>query len=57
MTALRNGSKCSHTMCMLRFFTASRFALDPNLIIEISSNNSWLTNCGGLYKRISIILK
>jgi len=37
MAALRNGSKCSHTTCMLRFFTASRLALNPNLIFEIGS--------------------
>jgi hypothetical protein len=24
MAVLRNGSKCSHTTCMLRFFTISR---------------------------------
>jgi hypothetical protein len=34
---LRNGSKCSHTTCMLRFFTVSRLALNPNLILEIGS--------------------
>ncbi len=38
MAALRNGSKCSHTTCMLRFFTVSRLALNPNLIFEIGSN-------------------
>ena len=38
MAALRNGSKCSHTTCMLRFFTDSRLALNPNLIFEIGSN-------------------
>jgi hypothetical protein len=38
MAALRNGSKCSHTTCMLRFFTISRLALNSNLIIEIGSN-------------------
>ena len=37
MAALRNGSKCSHTTCMLRFFTVSRLALNPNLIFEIGS--------------------
>ena len=37
MAVLRNDSKCSHTTCMLRFFTVSRFALNPNLIIEIAS--------------------
>jgi len=37
MTALRNGSKCSHTTYMLRFFTISRLALNPNLIFEIGS--------------------
>jgi hypothetical protein len=37
MAALRSGSKCSHTTCMLRFFTVSRLALNPNLIFEIGS--------------------
>jgi len=37
MAALRNGSKCSNTTCMLRFFTVSRLALNPNLIFEIGS--------------------
>jgi len=37
MTALWNGSKCSHTACMLRFFTAPLLALNPNLIFEIGS--------------------
>jgi hypothetical protein len=37
MAALRNGSKCSHTTCMLRFFTVSRLALNTHLIIEIGS--------------------
>ena len=40
MAVLRNGSKCSHTTCMLRFFTVSRLALNPNLIFEIGSNTS-----------------
>jgi len=38
MAVLRNGSKCSHTTCMLRFFTVSRLALNPNLIFEIGSD-------------------
>ena len=38
MAALRHGSKCSHTTCMLRFFTVSRLALNPNLIFEIGSS-------------------
>jgi len=38
MAVLRTGLKCSHTTCMIRFFTASRLALNPNLIFEISSN-------------------
>ena len=38
MAVLRNGSKCSHTTCMLRFFTVSRLALNTNLIFEIGSN-------------------
>jgi hypothetical protein len=38
MALLRNGSKCSHTTCMLRFFTVSRLTLNPNLILEIDSN-------------------
>jgi len=37
MAALRNGSKCSRTVCMLCFFTASRLALNSNLIFEIDS--------------------
>ncbi len=37
MAVLRNGSKCSHTACMLRFFSLSRLALNPNLIFEIGS--------------------
>ena len=37
MAVLRNGSKCSHTTCMLRFFTVSCLALNPNLIFEIGS--------------------
>ena len=37
MAALRNGSKCSHTTCMLRFFTVSRLALNPNLIFKMGS--------------------
>ena len=36
MAALRNGSKCSHTT-LLRFFAASRLALNTNLIFEIGS--------------------
>ncbi len=38
MAELRNGSKCSHTTCMLRFFTVSRLALNTNLIVEIGSS-------------------
>jgi hypothetical protein len=37
MAVLQNGSKCSHTSCMLRFFTISRLALNSNLILEIGS--------------------
>ncbi len=37
MAALRNGSKCSHTTCMLRFFAVLRLALNPNLIFEMGS--------------------
>ncbi len=37
MAVLRNGSKCSHTTCMLRFFTVPRLALNSNLIFEIGS--------------------
>ena len=37
MAALRNGSKCSHTTCMLRFFTVSRLAMNLDLIFEIGS--------------------
>jgi len=40
MAALWNDSKCSHTACMLRFFTAPRLALNPNLIFEIGSINN-----------------
>ena len=39
MAVLRNGLKCSHTTCMLRFFTVSRLALNPNRIFEIGSNS------------------
>jgi len=38
MAVLRNSSKCSHTTCMLRFFTVSCLALNPNLNFEIGSN-------------------
>jgi len=38
MAALRNGSKCSHTSCMLCFFTVSCLTLNPNLIFEIGSS-------------------
>jgi len=37
MAVLRNDSKCPHATCMLRFFTVSRLALNPNLIFEIGS--------------------
>ena len=40
MAVLRNGSKCSHATCMLRFFTVSRLALNSNLIFEIGSSKS-----------------
>ncbi len=43
MTVLRNCSKCSHTTCMLRFFTVSRLALNANLIFEIGSRYHILT--------------
>ena len=43
MAVLRNGSKCSHTSCMLRFFTVSRLALNPNLFFEIGSK-SYMSN-------------
>ena len=43
MAVLRNGSKCSHTAYMLRFFTVSRLALNPNLIFETGSSN--FTDC------------
>ena len=39
MAALWNGSKCSHTTCMLRFFTDPRLALNSNLIFETGSCN------------------
>ena len=48
MAVLRNDSKCSHTTCMLRFFTVSRLALNPNLIFEIGSRQC--------YEKILIIL-
>ncbi len=58
MAVLRNGSKCSHTTCMLRFFTVSRLALNPNLIFEIGSNifilRLTLTSVLSLYKKICI---
>jgi hypothetical protein len=41
MAVLRNGSKCSHTTCMLRFFTVSRLALNTNLIFEIGSSKKF----------------
>jgi hypothetical protein len=44
MAVLRNGSKCSHTTCMLRFFTVSRLALNTNLIFEIGSSYIKLLN-------------
>jgi hypothetical protein len=37
MAVLRSGSKCSHTPCMLRFFSTSRLAMNPNLNFEIGS--------------------
>ena len=43
MAVLRNGSKCSHTTCMLRFFTISRLALNTNLIFEIGSCKNLFT--------------
>jgi len=49
MAALLNGSKCSHTTCMLRFFTASRLALNPNLIFEIGSSIRAVVYPGMLY--------
>jgi hypothetical protein len=42
MAALWNGSKCSHTTCMLRFFTAPRLDVNPNLIFEIGSSNHYI---------------
>ena len=41
MAALWNGSKCSHTTCMLRFFTDPRLALNSNLIFEIGSSKKY----------------
>ena len=38
MAVLQNGSKCSHTTCMLRFFTVSRLALNTNPIFVIGSS-------------------
>jgi hypothetical protein len=40
MAVLQNGSKCSHTKCMLRFFTVSRLALNTNLIFEMGYSNT-----------------
>ncbi len=34
MAVLRNDSKCSHTPCMLRFFTVPRLALNPDLFLR-----------------------
>jgi hypothetical protein len=52
MAVLRNGSKCSHTTCMLRFFTVSRLALNTNLTFEIGStkkgNNPWIMSVTGV---------
>ena len=39
MAVLWNGSKCSHTTCMLRFFTDQRLTLNSNLTFETGSNN------------------
>ena len=39
MAVLKNGSKCSHTTCMLRFFTVFRLALIPNLYFEMGYSN------------------
>ena len=44
MDVLRNGSKCSHTTCMFRFFTVSCLPLNPNLIFEIGSNRLAIYN-------------
>jgi hypothetical protein len=66
---LRNGSKCSHTTCMLLFFTVSRLALNTNLIFEIGSSvftksrvyalfsgvNALYT--GSLFESVSVILR
>ena len=46
MAVLQNGSKCSHTTCMLRFFTVSRLALKTNLIFEIGSDYCLTTSFG-----------
>ena len=53
MAVLRNGSKCSHTTCMLRFFTVSRLALNSNLIFEIGSNKCCNKNSGLTFNGIS----
>jgi hypothetical protein len=37
MAALLSDKKCSHATCMLRFLTAGRLALNPNLIFKIGS--------------------
>jgi hypothetical protein len=39
MAVLWNVSKCSHTTCMIRFFTVPRLAMNPNLIFEIGSRS------------------
>ena len=49
MAALWNGSKCSHTTCMLRFFTDPRLALNSNLIFETGSNKRKVFHDIGLY--------
>ena len=61
MAVLRSSSKCSHTTCMLRFFTVSRLALNTDLIFEIGSSykvliigvlimadQKWLTTSAGV---------
>ena len=57
MAVLRNGSKCSHTTCMLCFFTVARLALNSNLIFEIGSSEAKIPLLGGLgHPRLSLNL-
>lgn len=39
MSALRNGKKCSHTKCMLRFLPVASLDLNTDLFLKIRSND------------------